>query len=265
MRWAGSIGGICNQSDWPEIPITKEIGMGGAVSEEYVNCKIINQRMTSKPIPTRSGKPIELSIPSCSCPDCHHKILPIPLFAHEIVNGGGHADVFLICPNCNGTFISTVRPYLFEDEPQYFEIRFTSNLREAIFDEVIKKISQSFVKIYNEAFAAEQYSLFEICGVGYRKALEFLIKDYAISKNSPKKGEIEKTLLGQVIQNYIADNRIKSVAKRAAWLGNDETHYLRKWEGKNLTDLKKLIELTVHWIMMETLTESFEEDMPETR
>ena len=32
---------------------------------------------------------------------------------------------------------------------------------------------------------------------------------------------------------------------------------------KNLTDLKKLIDLTLHWVEMEKLTESFEDEMPE--
>jgi hypothetical protein len=49
---------------------------------------------------------------------------------------------------------------------------------------------------------------------------------------------------------------------RAVWIGNDVTHYIRKWEGKNLEDLKKLIELTVHWIEMEALSKSFEDEMP---
>ena len=117
--------------------------------------------------------------------------------------------------------------------------------------------------IYNQAFAAEQQNLTEICGVGYRKALEFLIKDFAIKNTPDKKEEIEKKLLGKCIADYIDDNRIKSVAKRAVWLGNDETHYVRKWEGKNLSDMKKLIDLTQHWIEMVALTESFEDEMPD--
>ena len=43
----------------------------------------------------------------------------------------------------------------------------------------------------------------------------------------------------QVISRYIDDSNIKNVAKRAVWLGNDETHYIRKWEDKDLSFLKK--------------------------
>lgn len=131
------------------------------------------------------------------------------------------------------------------------------------FSDKINEISQAFVTIYNQAYAAEQQNLTEICGVGYRKALEFLIKDYSILNNPNEKEKIEKIFLGNVIENYVTDNRVKSVAKRAIWLGNDETHYIRKWEGKDLQDLKKLIDLTVHWIEMEALTSSFESEMPD--
>src|SRR5690606_5384417 len=127
----------------------------------------------------------------------------------------------------------------------------------------IEEISPSFVQIYNESYSAEQQGLIEICGVGFRKALEFLIKDYSILNNPSEEDKILKMRLANCIKDYVSDERIKKVAKRAVWLGNDETHYVRKWETKNLQDLKKLIELTVHWIEMEKLTESFETDMPE--
>lgn len=137
------------------------------------------------------------------------------------------------------------------------------NLIGREFSETVNEISNIFTTIYNQAYAAEQQNLTEICGVGYRKALEFLIKDYAILNKPAEKEKIEKKLLGPCITEYVDDAKVKSVAKRAVWLGNDETHYIRKWEGKNLEDLKKLIDLTIHWIEMEALTKSFETDMPE--
>lgn len=136
-------------------------------------------------------------------------------------------------------------------------------LSTRIFSDTVLAISTQFGVIYNQAYAAEQQHLIEICGVGFRKSLEFLIKDYAILNNPADKDKIEKQSLSATIDKYVNDSRVKSVAKRAVWLGNDETHYIRKWEGKNLNDLKKLIDLTVHWIEMEALTKSFYEDMPE--
>jgi hypothetical protein len=124
-------------------------------------------------------------------------------------------------------------------------------------------ISPDFAQIYSQAENAEQLGLNLLCGPGYRKALEFLIKDY-LSALSPDKAEtIKKLTLGQCISDYVKDERVREVAKRAVWLGNDETHYVRKWEDKDLSDLKILVKLSVHWIEMDILTQNALKDMPE--
>jgi len=129
------------------------------------------------------------------------------------------------------------------------------------FNKLIVSISSSFVNIFNQASQAEELSMSEIAGPGYRKALEFLIKDYAISTNPGVAEIIKKIQLAQVISDYVTATNIKTTAKRAAWLGNDETHYYRKWEDKDINDLKLLIELTVRWIESEELTRQYEKDM----
>ncbi len=50
----------------------------------------------------------------------------------------------------------------------------------------------------------------------------------------------------------------------AFWLGNDETHYLRKWEQHDVDDLVTLIKLTTNWIEIEHLSKSYVEEMPES-
>ena len=90
-----------------------------------------------------------------------------------------------------------------------------------------------------------------------------MIKDYIIRSHKDTAEEIKKLLLGTCISKYVTSDRVKQVSARAVWLGNDETHYLRKWEDKDLKDLKALIDLTVHWIEMEELTETVMKDMPE--
>lgn len=42
---------------------------------------------------------------------------------------------------------------------------------------------------------AEQYKLLEICGVGYRKAIDFLIKDYSIANHPLEIEKIKKEML----------------------------------------------------------------------
>ena len=85
-------------------------------------------------------------------------------------------------------------------------------------------------------------------GIGLRKALEFLIKDYAIKQQPEKSEDIKKTPLGNVIKQYIDDTQVQRLAARATWLGNDETHYVRKWDDKDITHLRALVRLTVNAI-----------------
>ena len=101
----------------------------------------------------------------------------------------------------------------------------------------------------------------EIAGVGYRKALEFLIKDYCIHKTPEKSDIIKRTNLGSVIENFVEDTNIKNCAKRATWLGNDETHYTKKWEDRDISDLKILIKLSCGWINSNLLTEKYLQEM----
>ena len=109
-------------------------------------------------------------------------------------------------------------------------------------------------------------SLMEVCGVGYRKALEFLIKDYIIEGKEPDVvEEIKVSPLARCIDTFVSDPNVKNVSKRAVWLGNDETHYVRKWEEKDVQDLKGLIRLTIRWIEQERETAFLLKDMPEGR
>jgi len=135
--------------------------------------------------------------------------------------------------------------------------------QKVVFNDSVTKLSPSFTEIYNEAYTAEQYSLSQICGAGYRRALEFLIKDYLIDLSPDNEESIKAKFLGNCIEDDIANQNIKDVAKRATWLGNDESHYIKKWDQKDLTDLKRLIKLVVDWIEMEKLTIEAINDMPE--
>lgn len=95
--------------------------------------------------------------------------------------------------------------------------------------------------IYTQALKAEQECLDHIAGIGYRKALEFFVKDFVIALNPNDKEKISKLLLKQVIDNYIDDDNLKTFATATTYIGNDETHYTRKHSDKDLLDLKRYL------------------------
>jgi DNA-binding winged helix-turn-helix (wHTH) protein len=128
------------------------------------------------------------------------------------------------------------------------------------FSNTIKQISPDFLTIYRQAVAAEQLNLFELCGTGYRKALEVLLKDYATTKFPPEKETIIKKSLLDCVDEYIHNDKVKQVASQAIWLGNWETHYLYRWDSKALDDLKIFIKLIVHALEVELELEKLEQE-----
>jgi hypothetical protein len=201
------------------------------------------------------------SIPN-NCPYCHRAIDP-KIIGHNY--SSFHLEIIYKCTSleCRRSFIGRYY-HNYGDKYNFYQTNI-GDFKPIDFSETINQISGNFVKIYNEAHFAEQNQLNQICGVGYRKALEFLIKDYLINLDPTKEEKIKKKFLGNCIKEDVSDLRIKKAAERAVWLGNDETHYVKVWEDKSLEDLKKLIQLTLHWIEMEHLTDSFEKEMPDKK
>lgn len=202
------------------------------------------------------------------CPICHNKIRP------HYHNGflrrarySREAQLIFLCPvdGCRSVFIGYYQERTSAQRTTYFALSHCEpkQVEPVVFSDIINQTSLSFSNIYNQAYTAEEKGLKDICGAGYRKSLEFLIKDYLISRDASVSEAVKKEQLGVVIQNRVTHAQLKEVARRATWLGNDETHYERRWNDMELKDLKILIDLAVRWIEMDKMTDQAIADMPE--
>lgn len=207
------------------------------------------------------------------CPICHHSMYPkytIATLTGRYDSLSTFLEIVFKCPRhqCSRLFIGRYKARSVPGErsaaKSTFELQgaVPFSLKPPDLPVEIKQLSPNFVEIYGQAAAAEQYGLNQIAGVGYRKALEFLVKDYCISRQPDKAEEIKGAWLATCIKNYVGDANTKLCAERAAWLGNDETHYVRRWEDKDIGDLKTLIKLTMAWIQNNLLTAKYFSDMP---
>lgn len=197
------------------------------------------------------------------CPICGYSIEPMPVLEYECMDGE-QISVICICPrqDCNILFIAQYYKNTNNYRDKYSLREYAPySLENRVFDDIISGISSSFIKIYNESSRAEKMGLLEVSGVGYRKAIEFLVKDYCSLKYNEKIQEIRELFLSKCIKEYIDDPRIKACAERAVWIGNDETHYVRLWEDKDINDMKALIELMISWIIVEVQTQNYLETM----
>lgn len=206
------------------------------------------------------------------CPQCHHALNPKYLsstVAGKVNKHGARLEMAFKCThrNCQSMFIGRYEQKGRNPnslEPQgIFSLQESTPLKYKVpeLSAEVTEISPAFKDIYEQACAAESYGLNEISGVGYRKALEFLVKDYCIHKDEENKEKIKSSFLGTVIKENVDDTNLKACAQRAAWLGNDETHYVRKWENKDISDLKVLINLSCVWVQSNILTEKYLAEM----
>jgi hypothetical protein len=210
-------------------------------------------------------KVVHISMFPDRCPVCRNGISSVFVDAYELPSDRERRiSIILKCPinSCKMPFVAIYRePRGSYGQFYLIDAVFPIHTKIQSFPSSIESAFPSFKNIFNQSFTSEINGLDEICGPGYRKALEFLIKDYLILKGHDK--ETISTLQLSVCIKKIEDKNIQEVAKRAAWLGNDETHYIRKWESHDLTNLKDLISLTVNFIDSHLKAEKYLKDMPE--
>lgn len=201
-----------------------------------------------------------------SCPICHRAIDPRKFPGAAIDPHLSRIQVIFQCPHpdCRNFFIGTYARINSRTGISHTHdlIRVAPQVPpKQEFPAEVAGLSPTFVEIYNQAARAEAGGLDQIAGMALRKAVEFLVKDFAIHRNPAEGEEIKKTPLAACITRFIDDPNVKLSATRATWLGNDETHYVRRWEDRDITDLKVLIRLTVNWIENVLLTEKYASEM----
>ena len=220
-----------------------------------------------------AGYPNESSLLRCTyleiteCPSCHFAIEPKDLCAYYVQPDNpsdGTCALYLLslCKRCNQVFLSAFqerasRPVSgFADfDSALYSIPYMPNIIK--FSDDVRQLSPDFVETYAQAEIAESQRLYRICGVGYRKALEFLVKDYLRHKNPDDSDKILAEPLGSCIRK-LDDRRIKVLAERSAWIGNDETHYVRKHDDRSIEDMKRFIKAMLNYVESELAFEEAE-------
>lgn len=190
-----------------------------------------------------------------NCPLCHEGIEPIIYGGSiDVINKKLYLSLHCGCRKCKNSFLARYKPISLVNEQPTFEFEAILDFCEPFtveqkkFTENIRKLSPTFVKIYSQAARAEEINLNEIAGMGYRKSIEYLIKDYAIHYHQDDSVKISRMNLLQCINKYIEDEKLKQLAIASTWLGNDETHYVRIHEDYDINDLKSFLNSTISLI-----------------
>ncbi|MDM8100960.1 DUF4145 domain-containing protein [Oceanobacillus oncorhynchi] len=147
------------------------------------------------------------------------------------------------CQLCGSTSIHYLERSGDFHDPTFTPISSIPILKENIQDitSQFRSMFPNFYEIYSQSLTAEENDLDQIAGMGYRKALEFLVTDYLIAY--PVEGAEEewltnpKTTLSKKISK-LPSQRIQKLAKAISFLGNDETHYSRQHPEHDIQSIK---------------------------
>lgn len=198
----------------------------------------------------------EIQVPD-KCPICQYGIdMSIDNYwnFHDIHDDSKSFNIISIhsCPHCYNGFViihhmKIQKNGCVEKSQSVYPIT-ASNLQ---INEDIRQISPEFYEIYNQCLIAKNDGLTQLYGMGFRKALEKLVTDFAINQNRDDADKILGMSLHNRIKTYFKDSDAKTALMACKWLGNNETHYENCNTNKDLQLFEDLIEDTLYYIHRE--------------
>lgn len=113
---------------------------------------------------------------------------------------------------------------------------------------VIEKCSPRFAELYSQALRCQVHGDLDLAAVGMRSALEILVKDYAQQELGKSFDEVKNKKLISAISEYLGEQELVSSADVIRIIGNDYTHYERKYPECDFDVLKKYMEIFISLI-----------------
>lgn len=216
--------------------------------------KTILDKVISKDIKANKAYEIEIKKPTL-CPHCNIAVDASKEATTNIFNTETDKifSVIFKCPLCDRYFSLPYRIIKNTSYPVLSEIiqypPILNNFDDGIPDNVAE-FSPRFKETYDQSLFAYNVGLGEIAGLGFRKSIEILIKDYLISIKNENSEEIKKIFLASCIKK-IDNIRIKKLATAITWLGNDEAHYDKIHKDKDIKDMLAFISSLIIFISSE--------------
>lgn len=108
-----------------------------------------------------------------------------------------------------------------------------------------------FINIYKQSLDAEAANLHDICGMGFRKALEILVRQYVFDKYPNDIKKMEKLSIAN-LTDKIDNPIIKELSAKIRRLGNDQVHTGQlKNPDYGINDIKNFLQVLCYHILME--------------
>ena len=193
------------------------------------------------------------------CPHCHYGIdLSNDSYRsyHDIANNEqSEFTIFAIhlCPHCLKGFVVEHKMKIDTNE-NFSKIKEISHIQYPVtpksfaVDNRVKRISKRFCDIYKQSLQAKECRLSEIYGMGLRKSMECLVKDYAVYTSQDTEEKISRKNLAECISCYIQDSDIQTLATSCRKIGNNETHWKNENDISDIRLMEQVMECIITYI-----------------
>lgn len=187
------------------------------------------------------------------CPHCGCDFSAEVLSTVQSPNNSWVFASVLICRFCsNISYIDVIKPPStnFCKKNNFYPQKAVCDLPDEI-----ENYYPEFVNIYKQSLDAEAANLHDICGMGFRKALEILVQQYIFDKY-PNDIEKMKNFSIANLTDRIDNPIIKELSTKIRKLGNDQVHtgHLKNPD-YGIKDIKNFLQALCYYILMEKLYE----------
>ena len=199
----------------------------------------------SIPIANRNALPLKRYWEPRQCPHCRRAIgvQPSECVALPYEKTGSAIILSYRCRACHRSFLVVSHRETDGQDLELIEVVPVAKDFERF--PKLKEISPEFCGINEEAYSAYNRGWFRLAAIGFRTAIEVLMKDFLISKNAGGEEEIVKLRLNDLIEKYFKHMAMGEFARAIQVLGNDCTHYIRKHEDYNPEDVERFYKMFV--------------------
>lgn len=116
-------------------------------------------------------------------------------------------------------------------------------------DKRLAELSPRAAEIHIQAQTADINGLPDIAAMGYRTALELMIKDYAIKIIGKTEDEVKNKKLATAIKEYLGQTDLLKAADVVRLLGNDYTHFKKEFPQHDIETLKDYYDIFLSLVL----------------
>lgn len=175
------------------------------------------------------------------CPHCHKGIAPYVLSITETDLETRTFAIMAQCPRCSRYFAMAYKLPFGTKVAEPIEYVYTNKKINNELPIELNNISKRFIEMYNQSLIAEQNNLDKIAGMGFKKSIDFLIKDYLINFRKKEENKILSLSLEDEIEE-IEDSKIKNLVLSYKWL-NYCDFCNSDFDKEDIEEMKKFINI----------------------